>query len=207
MSTRKYIQGRPLIDRLSRALSPIPYWIGYKRAKYWSHEVPEAAIVAELRETLMLAFGPDVSVRYEVPYSEIGRSERKAIFRGRQQQADLAIFQLKGSCSPTPVAVVEVERGYTKGAIRGDFHKLVSLSEEKRSSLRRFIVLVSEGDIPKFALAKTGSLHRARGLIDLDFKGASISAKRTFKAISSVVVKRKKPQHTSQHWAVLLEVE
>ena len=78
MIVRKTGHERSLIDSLSRALRPIPYWIGYKREKYWSHEVPEAAIIAELRETLMLAFCRDVNVRCEVPYSEINGSKIKA---------------------------------------------------------------------------------------------------------------------------------
>lgn len=138
MIVRKTGHERSLIDSLSRALRPIPYWIGYKREKYWSHEVPEAAIIAELRETLMLAFCRDVNVRCEVPYSEINGSKIKATSKGRQQQADLGIFR-----SQKPMAVIEVKRGHSKGSIKGDFEKLASLSD-KKISFGRFIVLITK---------------------------------------------------------------
>lgn len=202
MIVRKTGHERSLIDSLSRALRPIPYWIGYKREKYWSHEVPEAAIIAELRETLMLAFCRDVNVRCEVPYSEINGSKIKATSKGRQQQADLGIFR-----SQKPMAVIEVKRGHSKGSIKGDFEKLASLSD-KKISFGRFIVLITEGQIPKFALAKTKS-RRARGMVDLSVNGASVSARRTFKAIGSMEKKskHKKSKHISEHWVVLFEVQ
>jgi hypothetical protein len=105
------------MDRLSQALRPIPYWIGYKRAKYWSHRVPEAAIVAELRETLMLAFGREAKVRCEVPYREIAGRRFKAISNGRPEQADLGIFDANAVHPQMPLAVIEVKCGHTMGAI------------------------------------------------------------------------------------------
>ena len=105
---------RSLINSLSRALRPIPYWIGYKRERYWSHKVPEAAIVAELRETLMLAFGRHTTVRCEVPYSKIGGSGSKATRKGRPKQADLGIFDLSELPSQKATAVIEVKCGHKK---------------------------------------------------------------------------------------------
>jgi hypothetical protein len=207
MSARKHQQDRSIIDSLSRALRPISYWIGYKREKYWSHEIPEGAIVAEMRGTLMLAFGRDAKVRCEVPYSEIGGPQIKVAPNGRPPQADIGIFTLNRLHSPKPLAVIEVKRGHSKGSIESDITKLAKLSNKTQCSFRRFIVLISEGRTPGFALTKTRS-RRARGAIDFKVNGVSVSARRTFKAIGSMEEKskRKRPKHQAQHWVTLFEV-
>jgi hypothetical protein len=105
------------------------------------------------------------------------------------------------------VVVIEVKRGHTAGSIGSDVRKLRELSKNGLTPVRRFIVLVCEGNIPEFAFSKSRS-RRGRGAVDLGFDDVSVLVRRLFKAVGSLAKsKQRNPKHISQHWVVLLEVQ
>ncbi len=91
MLRQKIEQSNSILNSLRRALRPIPFWVGYKREKYWHHDVPEAAIVAELRETLLSSVAPNLRVECEVAYSKFDPQTKRKRSSSHSQLADLAI--------------------------------------------------------------------------------------------------------------------
>ena len=72
MAKAKRDSSDQLVKSIAKALEPIPYWVGYKHARYWKYELPEAAIVAELRETLLARCRDGEAVDCEVAYLGLG---------------------------------------------------------------------------------------------------------------------------------------
>ena len=97
-----------LLDTLSHALRPLPFWIGYKRERYGRHPLPELAIGAELRELLQASAPRPWQVECEVDYRKLaGTGSSQSKNDGRPAQADVAI---RDSDEGHYLAAIEVKR-------------------------------------------------------------------------------------------------
>jgi hypothetical protein len=199
-----------LVKTIANALEPIPYWVGYKHAKYWNGNLPEGAIVAELRETLLARCRNEETVQCEVAYLDLGfKSAPKTA--GRPLQADLVITAKGIKKRPgSPVAVIEVKRGDMLGAqAREDLVYLKQLRKDTGGRFRTFLVLVTEGGRPKDGLTERGKADK-KFAID-GFPGVRV--RRVLRAIGHAaeyendLPKDITSEKQSQYWAVLYEVE
>jgi len=199
-----------LVKTISNALEVIPYWIGYKHARYWRHPLPEAAVVAELRESLLARCRDDETVLCEVSYLDLGfKSARKGA--GRPLQADLVIAG-KGVNKKRgkPVAVIEVKRGDALDrSAQLDLAYMKQLRQDAERRFRTFLVLVTESGRPKHGLTERGTADR-RFAIE-GFPGVFV--RRVVRAIGHAAEYEDgfpediASDKQSQHWAVLYEVE
>jgi hypothetical protein len=189
----------------------MPFWIGYKHEKYWGHELPEAALVAELRESLFAAINRGHSVRCEVSYKDLGRkvtprsgvSNRPA---GGPDQADLVLYDE----SKQAYAVIEVKRGHsidTEG--REDLDYLHDLRKSTIGQLSTYFVLFSEAKRPRTLVSESGAAKRK---INIKKFGGKIAIRRVLRAIGYISKgddprqRRAIEKRKSQHWAILIEV-
>lgn len=199
-----------LVKTIANALEPIPYWVGYKHARYWKHCLPEAAIVAELRETLLAQCRDGEAVLCEAAYLDLGfKSAPKS--GGRPLQADLVITA-KGTKKKRgkTVAVIEVKRGDAlDGAAQLDLAYLKQLRKDTAGRFRAFLVLVTESGRPKDGLTERGTADRQFAI--KGFPGVVV--RRVVRAIGHAaeyedgLPKDFASDKQSQHWAVLYEVE
>lgn len=206
MPRKKTKQTNSILNSLRRALRPIPFWMGYKREKYWKHALPEAAIVAELRETLLSSIGRDLRVECEVAYSKFDPQLRSKKSNGRPQQADLVISS-KTNRSPTKYhAVIEIKLGKTKGVLKEDIRKLLQIRTRANRLMRKYAILVTEAGKPSFGITENGNASRR----ELKIGGRNVKVRgvfRSFGFLSSSEKRshlRRKPH--SQHWIMLIEV-
>jgi len=183
-----------ILNAIGRALRPLPFWIGYKRAKYWGHDLPEAAMVAELRETLIAALPPKHRVRCEVAYRLLrGTSGSPAKKPGRPCQADLAILDSEGKY----VAIIEVKRGAEFGVeARKDLVKLKTLTGSATGA-RMFLIVLTEHGRPDKLVTTRG--HARRSVAEL---GPGVRVRRSYHCNSSARERKRK----GEHFALLLEV-
>jgi hypothetical protein len=198
-----------LVRTIASALEPIPYWVGFKHARYWKHGLPEAAIVAELREALLARCRDGETVFCEVAYLDLGlKSAQKGA--GRPLQADLVIAGKGTKRKPGKfVAVIEVKRGdVLDAAAQVDLAYLKQLRNDTAGRFRTFLVLVTESGRPKDGLTERGTADR-RFAIE-GFPGVLV--RRVVRAIGHAaeyedgLPKDASSDKQSQHWAVLYEV-
>jgi hypothetical protein len=207
---KKWNSSDELAKRIASALEPIPYWVGYKHARYSKHELPEAAIVAELRETLLARCVDGETVHCEVAYLKLGfTSEPKKA--GRPLQADLVIAAKGTKKKPgKPVAVIEVKRGDKLDAQASeDLIYLKQLRKDTAGRFRTFLVLVTESGRPKDGLTERGTADRQFAIEG--FPGVYV--RRVVRAIGHAAEYEDglptdvTSDKRSQHWGVLYEIE
>lgn len=203
-----------LLNGLIRGLSPIPYWIGYKHARYPIRHLPELAIGAELRETFFAAVNKSQTVRCEVSYLELGLTAadlnlKKGKNAGRPEQADLVITT--DGKKERPIAVIEVKRSDTieaDGLV--DLCYLQKVRERSKGKIRTFFVLITESGKPRDVLNDKGTAER--DFTVKNFPG-KLKVRRVLRAVGHAVrPDEDMPDQVSrepkaQHWAVLVEVE
>jgi hypothetical protein len=191
-----------VLDSIAGALRPIPYWVGFKREKYSGHHLPEGAIVAELRETLLLNAQAGWRVLCEEQYSRI--------LPGQETSKDRADVVIRDGKNGPYLAVIEVKRGATiDGRAREDL-KSLALIRSTDDSIRAFFVQVTEAGRPKQGLTEAGKADKS---IRQPVLGRKIRVRGAYRAVSHKGSKN--PDGAveipvtakSQHWAVLYEVE
>ena len=200
---QKKRQETAVLDAVAGALRPIPYWVGYKREKYSSHDLPEGAIVAELRETLQLNAQTGWRVLCEEMYSTI----RPGLDTGKDR-ADVAIRD--GKNGPY-LAVIEVKRGATIDKRAREYLEALALIRSTEDSLRTFFVQVTEAGRPREGLSEIGRADRS--IREHVGHGRTVRVRGAYRAVSHKGSKN--PDGAveipvtakSQHWAVLYEVE
>lgn len=192
---------------VSKALEVLPYWVGYKHSRFPNAELPEAAIVSELRELLFAFCDSTKRVRCEVAYRELGLSGQEGK-KGRPIQADLVIEKkLKNNANGHPIAVIEVKRGKSiNGPGDEDLETLSKLKRESiTSGIKTFFVLVCEAGRPTYGLTQGGSAKRGvlkRGRV-------TVKVRRVTRAIGyrwDSKVGKAQSKQVGQFWAVLYEV-
>jgi hypothetical protein len=198
MPKEKTKQSYSILEALRSALRPIPFWMGYKRERYWNHPLPEAAIVAELRETLLSSIERDLRVECEVTYSEFGSQFRRKKSIGRPQQADL-VLSSKTNRSPKKYhAIIEVKRGKTKGVLKEDIRKLGQLRTPAK-----YVILATEAGRPSFGITEKGNASRRQ----LKIGCRNVKVKGVFRSLGFLSSPKRNtpPRKThSQHWVMLI---
>jgi hypothetical protein len=206
MPKEKTIQTDFILNSLKRALRPIPFWMGYKREKYWKHAVPEAAIVAELRETLLSSIGRDLYVECEVSYSKFDLRSTTKKRNGRPQQADLVISSKSPGFPKKYHAVIEIKLGNTLGILKEDTRKLRQIRIPANRLMGKYVLLVTEAGKPSFGITVKGNASRRQLKIDR----RNIKVRGVFRSLGflSSSEKRSRPRRKrhSQHWVMLIEV-
>lgn len=197
-----------VLSALSRAIRPLPYWIGYKRERYGKHPLPELAIGAELRELLQSSSPRPWQVECEVDYRTLeGAGTTPLPKNGRPSQADIAI---RDADNGEYLAAIEIKRWngrYLK--VREDLDKLADLTPAN-AELRRFLIVVFESVRPTKVITGSGRANRQWGQ-RLE-SGKSAGVKRVFRAIGHFPAdSADKQAHSTrlrkaQHWVVLIEV-
>jgi len=194
-----------ILDSVKRALSPIPFWIAYKRECYWHHELTEGAIVGEFRDTLSGAMRWPATVNCEVEYSVLKGHGRLKRMKGK----DRADFAIRNGETGAYLAVIEVKRGDSISKVcKADLKALHSL-QAANPSIRKFFVLVSEAGRPDQLITKTG---RARRVLDIEGVPDALVVRRVCRAVGTAALtdpesKSPKKKSSSTHYAVLLEVD
>ena len=192
-----------VLDAVAGALRPIPYWVGYKHEKYSSRHLPEGAIVAELRETLLLNAQTRWRVLCEEQYSKI----LPGLETGKDR-ADVVIRDGKGG---PYLAVIEVKRGATIDKRAREDLEALALIRSTDESIRTFFVQVTEAGRPREGLGEFGKADKS--IREHVGHGRTVRVRGAYRAVSHKGVKN--PDGAveipvtakSQHWAVLYEVE
>jgi len=211
MPKQKIKPSNSILNSLRRALRPIPFWVGYKREKYWHHDVPEAAIVAELRETLLSSVPSGLHVECEVAYSKIDPQMKRTKPDSHSQLADLAISSTnKRTAKRQYHAAIEVKRGKTKGALKQDIMKLQNLQTRARNqAMQKYAILVTEAAKPSFGITKKGNAIRAPqqtiGDCNVKVRGVFHSLGFLPSLRGESKISRRKPRRC-EHWVLLIEV-
>lgn len=196
---------------LSQAVGCLPYWVGYKHARFPYYPLPEASIVSELREILLSLCDIDSKVGCEVAYKTLGLKDVENN-RGRPSQADLVIFKKSEKQPPgIPVSVIEVKRGRVVGQ-KGleDLQKLRKLKRDTEiAGIRTFFVLVTESARPSLGIAADGRAKRSVVEVGMARDKIKLKVRRVARAvghISQTKVEDKRKNLKSQFWVVLYEV-
>lgn len=195
-----------ILDSVKRALSPIPFWVAYKRECYWHHELTEGAIVGEFRDTLAGAVRWPATVHCEVEYSVLKGDGPLKTMKGK----DRADFAIRDCETGAYLAAIEAKRGDTISKVcKDDLEALHSL-QAANPSIRKFFVLVSEAGRPNQLITEAGYGRRK---LSIEGVRASLTVRRVCRAVGTAsrtigggksVKKKKSP---STHYAVLLEVD
>lgn len=192
-----------VLDAVVGALRPIPYWVGYKHEKYSSRHLPEGAIIAELRETLLLNAHTGWRVLCEEQYSKI--------LPGLEIGKDRADVVIRNGKKGPYLAVIEVKRGATiESRAREDLEAL-ALIRSTDDSIRTFFVQVTEAGRPREGLSEIGKADTS--IREHVGHGRTVRVRGAYRAVSHKG--RRNPEGAveipveakSQHWAVLYEVE
>lgn len=195
-----------VLDSMKRALSPIPFWVAYKRECYWHHELTEGAIVGEFRDTLSGAVRWPATVHCEVEYSVLKGHGPLKTMKGK----DRADFAIRDCETGAYLAAIEVKRGDTISKVCKEDLEALHLLQAANPSIRKFFVLVSEAGRPNQLITEAG---HGRRKLSVEGVQASLTVRRVCRAVGTApraVGDRKsvkKKRSPSTHYAVLLEID
>ncbi len=200
-------------DRIPSWVNPVLhglcYWIGHQRSYFSDYPLLEGAITAELCGLLNSKIDRDADgyIYCEVMYKLITGFDEPD-----QRRADLMIAKTekyltnvdRNELQDTLNTVIEIKRGSaSKKEIEKDLQRLAYVKKLK-PSVRAFLIIVSEGKLPKQYdwFAESGhDLTAAKKAIKIEDKDAECRVRRVCKVTSSLKSK------TSFHSAILVEVE
>lgn len=125
-------------------LQAISFWLGYKKQIIGKHPLPEAAIVTECLELLMLKLAKaEIEV---VPQFEVKAKNGKSNF------IDLVLLDKKKRV----LSFIEVKRFQTQSHVPKDLQKLQSLKKQKLG-IRCFVLLACQAKRPKAFVSSNGN--------------------------------------------------
>ena len=155
MATKAIQEEELELKRVVNAIEPMPFWLGYKNAKFWRSEVMENAFETEFRDLLQATVGPKFRVeqQFEIKSSKEPRKP------GRPEQLDIAI--VRGTKEKAPVAIFEIKRSSRITAnVIADLKRLHDYEYAGKAVVKRFLVLYSHYKAPRAFVTDGGRARR-----------------------------------------------
>lgn len=140
---------------LEKAMQGLAFWIGHRSALFNDYPLPEAALVAEMCSLIQANLDNEQRLCPEVLYRNIVNIEH-ADHLTDQARADLVVVPFsaadpyKHDVKDTVQFVFEVKRASsTRQLVDEDLRRLYSFKEQCQTQARAFLIVASEGNLPK----------------------------------------------------------
>lgn len=170
MSAKKRVRRRrtaqmyDTLGAIRKALEGLTHWMQWKRAYYPFYPLTEGAITAELWPLLRANLPKNFKISPEVPLVDLGVATPPS--DGRKPAVDLVVV------APQHARwAIEVKRWQGAwGPVEADFLRLAQVRSAQPPGFRGFVLLTSEGSLPRTLVTPNHHARKAVVTIGVDVR-------------------------------------
>jgi hypothetical protein len=180
---------------IKKSMAGVCFWTGHRQATYRNYPLGESALVAEFCNLLYANRGAtDVTVSCEVQFSKLFNS---GITETPNRRVDICIYSNPTKTLDNLKYLFEIKR-YSRGIseIKQDLEKVLLVKQES-PRIRAFVVVFSEGKLPKEYVTPKGLTSKKKIPLQTGGFARNIATMKAIKLLKSI---------EKGHFACALEV-